>query len=91
MLRTSTRILGAVIRIGIVVSLFILITACLDVEGEVEITNDPEFEAFMNRQRCFFGQYEFCNCFEPGTETEALFCEINCDRIEPFFPEMVCS
>lgn len=91
MLRTSTRIFGAMMKIGMVVVFSVLIMACLEVEGEVEIINDPEIEKFINRQRCFIGEYWFCNCFNPGTETEALFCEINCTEIEPFFPEMVCN
>lgn len=70
--------------------LAILLIACLEVEGEVEITTDEEFEAFMNRQRCFFHQWEFCKCTEPGTGEEALFCVVHCEDIAPYFPEMTC-
>ena len=57
----------------IILILLAILGGCLD---DTEYVIIPD-EAGFNRQRCFDGQHELCECDNPGTDAEARYCEEN--------------
>jgi len=57
------------------------LTTCRPLElDDVEVTLDDQTQVFINQQRCYSGQLEFCHCTEespPRSDDEAAYCEAN--------------